>query len=361
MRRKGEPRSEQWRGANIYRLPISRDRAGMIRYVLDYGLFFAGAFATVAALDVRRRYDVVQVNTMPDVLVFVALVPKLRGAKVVLDFHELMAELLTASFTGRRARWVGALLKSAERAAARFADRVLVANPVQLPVLVERTGIRELTLIHNVPEEETFSPELQGSNGAADIEPPVVLTHGTLVERYGVQVLLHAVPQILKRRDVKFVVVGEGQHLGELRAIAAELGLGDSVQFTGRLTPADVARRIRQATLGVVPILEHGYLETVTPNKLFEYVALRLPVVASDTVGVRAYFDDEAVRFVRPGDSSALADAILSLLDSPARRQALASNATAVYETVRWERSKEEYTAVFRPLMRGSNSTAAGS
>src|SRR5262249_26283589 len=102
LRRPEEPARESWGAAHVHRLSMERRRRGVASYLLQYGGFLVRAFARVSRLHLQRRFRLVQVNTMPDALVFAALVPKLTGARIVLDVHELMPELFGALFTKRR-------------------------------------------------------------------------------------------------------------------------------------------------------------------------------------------------------------------------------------------------------------------
>jgi len=84
LRQKGEKPREDHGSGRIYRLPLSHKRSGALRYVFEYGAFFAMAFWLVTFLHLRKRYKIVETYNVPDVIVFVALVPRLLGAKLVL-------------------------------------------------------------------------------------------------------------------------------------------------------------------------------------------------------------------------------------------------------------------------------------
>jgi glycosyltransferase involved in cell wall biosynthesis len=233
--------------------------------------------------------------------------------------------------------------------AGRFADHAIIANPSQVEPLRNRAGIREWTLIPNVPEEGVFSP--QCSRDPDPATPFRLMTHGTLVERYGAHVVIKAMPGVLARHDARLEILGSGEQLPALTALARELGIEDRVTFSRSWVPApELAERLRQADIGIVPLISHGYLETVTPNKLFDYVASGVPVVASETVGLRCCFSDNEVQFFEPGNPEALSRAIVSLLDDQDRAKALATNALQAYQTLRWAQVKRNYQAIFNGL-----------
>src|SRR5206468_10680741 len=81
-------------GVRLFRIPLAHRRRPAARYVVEYISFFLAALVVASLLAARRRYDLVQVDTLPDFLVFSAAVARMRGARVVLFMLELMPELL---------------------------------------------------------------------------------------------------------------------------------------------------------------------------------------------------------------------------------------------------------------------------
>jgi hypothetical protein len=94
LRDQDEPAQEVTDGVNIYRLSVKRHRGrGPALQMLEYLAFFILVMAKLFVLHRQRRYGVVQAHNLPDFLVFSALWPKLTGARVILDLHDLMPEL----------------------------------------------------------------------------------------------------------------------------------------------------------------------------------------------------------------------------------------------------------------------------
>jgi len=125
-----------------------------------------------------------------------------------------------------------------------------------------------------------------------------LITHGTIVKRYGPQVIIRALPCILKEiSSAKLYIVGDGEYVKDLKKAVLKMGLKEYVIFTGRVSLENVSIYISQATIGIVPFLKDGYIELAVPNKLFEYIALKKPVLAADVPGIRVYFDERHVEF----------------------------------------------------------------
>ena len=93
-----EPKREKAGGLDVRRLPIEHRRGGKFSYAYQYSAFILACTWILAVRSLRRRYALVYVNNMPDVLVFCSLIPKLLGAKVILDQHDPMPELMTTIF-----------------------------------------------------------------------------------------------------------------------------------------------------------------------------------------------------------------------------------------------------------------------
>jgi hypothetical protein len=122
-----EPRRDAFKGARVIRLPVSHRRGGLLGYLVEYGVFALLAGVLAGALHVRRRYDLVQVHSLPDPLVFAALVPRLLGARVLLDLHETMPEFFATRFRGAPPAAARAVV-AAEQASIRFATHVITCT-----------------------------------------------------------------------------------------------------------------------------------------------------------------------------------------------------------------------------------------
>ena len=136
---KDEPLRERFNGVDIIRLPLRRHRGGAVTYFLRYATFIFGAFSLLTLRSLRRCPDLVHTHNMPDVLVFSALIPKLLGAKVILDLHDPMPELMMTIFRLKPDSPGVRLLKWLERRSIAFADTVLTVNLACKRILSSRS------------------------------------------------------------------------------------------------------------------------------------------------------------------------------------------------------------------------------
>jgi glycosyltransferase involved in cell wall biosynthesis len=141
------------RGVNVIGLGMGRYRgARAAGYINGYLQFLIKASYQAARLSRRRSYDTVVVCTMPDAAVLCGLIPRLRGARLVLDVHDTMPELYLAKFPGWRGRIGARLLRIEERASAALADCVVAVHDLHAQRLIN-AGIPKdkLRVIINSP------------------------------------------------------------------------------------------------------------------------------------------------------------------------------------------------------------------
>ncbi|PYV52532.1 MAG: hypothetical protein DMG98_23920, partial [Acidobacteria bacterium] len=124
----GEPARETFGNINVTRVRLKRQRGSKLGYVGQYATFVLASFFYLASRSLTRRYDLVHVHNMPDILVFGATAPKLLGAKVILDLHDPMPELMQTIFGLPEKSLSVVMLKRLEKWSIRFADLVLTVN-----------------------------------------------------------------------------------------------------------------------------------------------------------------------------------------------------------------------------------------
>jgi glycosyltransferase involved in cell wall biosynthesis len=326
---------------HVYPVPIRHRRGGLLRYVFEYLAFFLAAFAVASVLGLRRRYAAVQVDNLPDLLVFAGTVPRLRGARLVFTMYELTPEMVSARFgdpAGRPLAWAA---RAMEALATRWADHVIVVSRPCLDLVLRRGVPRERTsVVLNTTPWNASRPAFAPGRAAA----PTLITHGTLVERYGVHVAIQALA-VLHRSwpDLTLRVVGGGEQMPALAQLAGDLGLDDRVVFTGTLPWSEALAEVSRARLGLVPVVPDGYGQLLLPTKLLEYAWLGVPAVSSRLPAIEAYFPSSAVAYARPGDPEDLAAQVDRLLRQPAAAEAQARRASEVARELAWERVRDRY------------------
>ena len=333
-------------GVKVHRISIRRYRGGKaVAYVRSYGAFFAAAGVRLSAAHLKAPFDAVHVHTMPDFLVFAAALPRLGGAKVVLDMHDLMPDLYAVKFGFDKSGPAVRALRAVQSLSAGFADAVLCVHEPQYRLLL-RDGVPayKLNIVMNAPDPALFSPR--------KAPPPItdeirLVYHGTVLHRYGVDLAVQAFAKArAKEPRLVMSILGDGDYVPEVRALAELLGLGpDVLRFSdGRLPLPEVAAKIRDAHIGIIANRDDQE-DSVLPTKLLEYMAVGIPSVAPRTRCIRRYFDDRQLELAEVGDVDGLAAAILRLAGDPER-------SAAVIEAARQWHSTYGYAVQMRLLFR---------
>jgi glycosyltransferase involved in cell wall biosynthesis len=342
--RAGYARRERAEHGTIWRLPALPGRGGPFLYLAQYASFMVLATIWTSLLHVRRRYDLVQVHSLPDTLVFAAWLPRLLGVPVILDLQETMPEFFATKFgldlSDRWVRMVGLF----EKLSARFATHVLTCTDQMRDAFVARgTPSEKITVILNSADESIFVPRHRQPN--SDPSHFVVVCHGTIEERYGHEEVVRAVG--LLRDEIpglRLRIYGEGAHLAAIRSLVSSLGVEDRVWFSDGFAPLDeLLDGIAGADLGVVAMRRDAFRDLTHCNKMFDFISMKVPAAVSRTRSVEEYFDEDCFELFESGDAADLARAIRKLWLDPDRRAQLVEHASAVNEPYRWPRQREIY------------------
>jgi len=352
LKLKNEENSEIMDGINVYRMPVSHQRGRMLRYIIEYGAFFILSFIKLTLLHLEKKYAIIEVDTMPDFLVFVTVIPKLLGAKTILYMFEAMPELFASKYKVSRQHLVVRLLKIIEKIASSYADRIISVNEVIKKVFVSRkVPTSKIAVILNSPDEEIFKREFYVNEYMRKRKCFVLICHGTILKRYGFQTAIKAV-SLLRNKipDLKLEIVGNGEYLEELVSVVNYLNLEDVVNFRGYVSLDEIPSLIMESDIGVVPIAKDNFTDLMLPNKLFEYIALGRAVISSNLITIRTYFDNDSVLFFESNNEKDLARCIFQLYQNPAKRKSLVANASKIYEKYRWSKMKKGYLKAYEDL-----------
>jgi glycosyltransferase involved in cell wall biosynthesis len=330
-------------GVGVYRVPVRHLRAGKLRYLFEYGAAFVAMTALLARLHRRARYDVVQVNTMPDFLVFATLPAKWRGARVVLDLHECMPEIYRVKYDLGPGSVFVRLLQFLEQRAIAYADRVVTCNEQMRKIFAARGAPAEkIAVVLNSADDRIFTPPAQAARRSDD--GFVLISHGSLEERYGLDLALEAVERLKERiPGLRLEIYGHGQDEAALIEQARRRGLNGHVSFQGFVPMERLVRALDEADVGLITMRQCPELRWVHTFKMFEFVAMRKPVVIPRSEAVEAYFDDSCFMFFESGDAADLARAVMALYEDAELRRALPRNAGRAYERYCWSAQASVY------------------
>ena len=347
---------EHFGNVQVFRVPLKRHRAGKISYVMQYAAFLLSCFLHLTLHSFKRKYDFVHVHNMPDVLVFSALVPKLLGARVILDLHDPMPELMQTIFKLPEKSSEVSTLKRLERWSIGFADLVLTVNLACKKIYSSRSCPPEkIEVILNSPDDEIFRPtaiELNHLNGAAPSRSFAILYHGSLVPRNGFDLAVDALEEV--RRTIpsaRLTVCGERTpYFESVMESARARGLQDSICYLGVRNLDQIVEAINGCDLGIIPNHRNIFTEINTPTRIFEYLALGKPVIAPKAPGIQDYFGERDLLFFELGDAVDLARRIEFAFAHPNDALETARRGQEIYRAHTWRREKERLLVAISDL-----------
>ena len=347
-----QPLRERIAGVSVYRLPIARLRGGFLRYLFEFIAFQLGATLLAAALHLRHRYSVLETTSVPDWLVFATIVPKLLGARVLLDLHECMPEYGATKYGLPPAHRIVRFLGFLEQASIRYADFVTTCTEQMRERFIERGARPEkIAVVLNSFDEERYDPAQYRHVERGDGQF-VLISHGTVEPNYGLDVVVRAIA-LLKDRiaGLRLDIYGDGTHLPVVKALARELGVDDRIRYTDWIPLEELLPRIAAADAGVVAVRRDPFREVTLCTKMFDLVSLKRPVLMSRTRAVDAYFGAECFQMFESGDEHGLARAIHELYADPDLRERLVRRATAVNDPYRWVHQRKRYVEIVERLI----------
>jgi glycosyltransferase involved in cell wall biosynthesis len=344
----GEAARETYGSINVTRVQLKRQRGSKLGYVSQYAVFVLASFFYLASRSLTRRYDLVHVHNMPDALVFSAIVPKLLGAKVILDLHDPMPELMQTIFGLPEESFSVVALKRLEKWSIQFADLVLTVNLACKRIYSSRSCQSDkIKVIINSPDHEVFRFQrthveaVHGKNGNGS-RPFVILYHGSLVHRNGFDLAVESLEKVKETiPSVRLRVCGKRTNFfEEVMELAQRRGLDAHVDYLGVRNLQEIVEVIEDCDLGIIPNHRNVFTEINTPTRIFEYLALAKPVIAPRTKGIQDYFGDDDLIFFEVGDADDLARKIEFAYSHPAEVSKTVKRGQEIYLAHTWNRER---------------------
>lgn len=339
------------RGVHVFRIQGRvKDEKSKFAYLVKILRFFLRSMVLVTRLQWKERYDLVHVHSVPDFEVFAAWLPKLMGARVILDIHDIVPEFYASKFNASPKSLIFSCLVAMERASAAFSNHVIASNHIWQKRLRERSVAEsKVTAIINFPDTSVFRPQGRDRSDGRF----VLLYPGTVNYHQGLDIAVRAFGRI---RDgfphADFHIYGSGDQSEFLKILVTELGLENRV-FIRRGVPVEqIVRVIENADLGIVPKRGNGFGNEAFSTKILEFMALGVPVIIPDTVVDKYYFNDSVAHFFQANDEKSLADAMALLIANPEIRENLVCNAMQFVMKYTWDANQAIYLDLVDRLVR---------
>lgn len=341
-------------GVNVRTISLGKKRGSLPRYAFEYGAFCLWALLRVTVQMHRKHYALIDVNTLPDFLIFSAIFAKWMGAKLILDMHEITPEFYISKYGIAENSWLVRLLKYQEKISFEFADHVITINEPIRDLLVNRGLAKAKSTVIMNSADDTYFTSRSRAGAADDVAPGtfVMMYHGTLTHVYGLDIAMQAFEMAQKEMPhAEFWILGSGPEKGPLEALARRLGIASKVKFLGQVLPTDIPGWLGKCDIGILPIRRDVFLEYASPNKLPEYILMGKAVVISRLKAIRLYFSDNALAYCEPNDPADLAKQMVRLYRDSGLRSRLAARAAQEYAPICWDVMKRRYLSLMEDLV----------
>lgn len=356
------PWHEKNKGINLFRIPMERQRGGKLAYAYQYSAFIAASAVTLALRSCASRYDLIYINNMPDVLVASALLPKILGAKVILDLHDPMPELMMTIFDKDPGSRSVQVLRFLERWSVARADQVLVPNKAFRRLVAARTSpATRIDVVMNSPDESIFPFRAACSRPALNPnsrKSVIIMYHGTLVERNGLDLAVDAFASLHQRLPAaQLHIYGRATPFFErVMQSARERGLHHNMFHFGEKPLEQIVEAIDACDVGVIPNRRNAFTNLNTPTRIFEYLARGKPAIAPLTAGIQDYFDEDSLLFFDPGNVNELAGRIEFVASHPNETLNITERGQQVYKAHTWKQERETLVRVVARLLEPKHS-----
>lgn len=348
-RDKGESRYEKISEIEIFRYLILKPFGGVIGYVFEYLWSIILITTRVIRLHAQRKFDAIQVCNPPDMFFHIGWLCRLTKTKFVFDQHDLCPELLLSKYP--KNSW---LLYQAslfmEKMSFSVADAAICTNATYARLAMERHNVSmdKLWIVRNGPVIEDFDRVKHDNRLKLDREYLVVYA-GEIAEQDGVDILIRMVEEVVyshNRKDIRFVVLGDGAAMDSVRKLADELKVSSWVEFRGWVQMDELIKYVRSADVCVAPEPSNPLNDKSTFVKVVEYIAAGKPVAAFALPETIVSAGDAAI-YAKPNDFVELSAKLVELLDNEEQRLHMQNEAILRRQFLSWEASERVFLDLY--------------
>lgn len=323
-----------------------------MKYFFSYLQFFMSVFVRTSILYIKNKYRLVHINNMPDFMVFSALIPKLCGAKIILDIHDPMPNTYLTKVQGNKRDILYRVFLFQEQLSARFADQIItVHEPLKKDILVkDRILDNKIIVLPNFADERIFKLVKNYR-----LQFPIKLVfYGTIAERFGLKFILEALSHFTLKDRLFLKIIGDGDYAGELKGLISYLGLHDHVEFDNAVYPVqELPAILRHFHIGVVSYRLSPATEYMLPVKMMELLAMGIPVITVHNKAIDYYFKNGHCLFYDPNDMKSLSQVFDTMVENPNSILRIRKEWLKMRKSYVWKEASQAYTKLLNGLIDG--------
>jgi glycosyltransferase involved in cell wall biosynthesis len=334
-------------GIEIHRFPLEPATGGIAGYAREYGQAMWRMRKLVRRLAREQRFDVVHGCNPPDFLLLAARSLRRDGTRFVFDHHDLVPELYRSKFGGGKSPMYRVAL-ALEQVPYRLADVAISTNESYRQVAVGRGRMapQDVFVVRNGPDLVRFRPD-EPDPSLKRGRRHLIAYLGIMGAQDGIDHAVRALGELRERDDWHATFVGTGDVVEDMKALAAQLGIGDRVEFAGWKGDDDIRRIISTADVCLAPDPPSPLNDVSTMIKIPEYMAMGRAIASYDLPESRFSAQDAAAYAATPTPES-LAGVVRELLDDPGRRARMgAAGRERVDRELAWQHAEHSLLAAY--------------
>lgn len=339
-------------GIHVYRHPLPVEARGIAAYFIEYPTALFWEFVLSVKVAFKHGFDVIHGCNPPDLIFIIGLFYRLFGKRFVFDHHDVNPELYEAKFGRRDIFWK--LLRVVEFLTFKTATISIATNESYRDIAVTRGHMPadKVFVVRSGPNLDRVRSrpvDPAWRNGRAFSVGYV----GVIGQSEGLDLLLRSIDHIvhvLGRNDIQFNIAGAGPEWAAISHLCKDMQLDDYVTLTGAIDDDPLFTMLSTADVCVNPDRVTAMNDISTMNKIMEYMALGKPIVQFDVREGR-HSALEASLYAEKNNPKDFATQIISLIDDPAKRQAMGQfGRDRVVGTLSWDHEEPKLLAAYDAL-----------
>jgi glycosyltransferase involved in cell wall biosynthesis len=351
---------ETYYGAKIFRKRIKKSYINKMRGLTNTFFDFYPYFWTKNVLTLTKRFpiDCIHAHDL-HMLPSAFKINKKLKVKVVADLHENYVDALKHySFVNT---FPGNILISIKKWYRK--EREWLAKVDSIITVIEEAvqryidlGIKQekIYIVENYLNEATFNAGGIQQNILNQYKSNFTLSYiGGFDGIRGIEYLINAVPYIVKEiNNFKLILVGDGENKNDLKQLTENLNISDYVDFIGRVAYSEVPSYIAASDVCSIPHLKNSHTDNTIPHKLFQYMALKKPVLVTNCLPLKRIVESSNSGKAYQFDSSyELSEKIVAMYKNSEELQKMGDNgAKVVNEIYNWRESEKVLVKMYEDL-----------
>jgi len=335
-------------GLHIHRLPVIHKK---FTSIFSFPFFFNPLWLlTIHSIVDKYKIDCIVVRDLPMALSGI-IIAKIKKIPCFIDMAEPYPEMLQGYFILQKLsftkKFINLIVRNyylaliVERISCKLCDHIFpVSNEIKKGLMDKGVSESKITVFHNTPTLSFCKRyhEDKKNSKPADKGPIKIVYVGDLTENRGLPIIINAVEE-LKRQKEKYnlIIIGDGRYKNFLKKLVAKKKVADLVCFTGWVNHKDLITHLKACDIGIIPHLPTKHNNLTVPNKVFDYMALGLPILSGNLLPIKKIIEETRSGYIFDyQDSDSIVHQLLALKEQKLRDQLGMNGKIAVTQKYNW-------------------------